>query len=153
VTLTAVPEPSFVCILPGALLLIRRRVFILELENGQSFRAAWQVHHHQGRWRDVGQSAAFVEFFALEAIVHDDQFDVISGVGGVGAAGGGVDHLFAVAVVGGDDGAAALALDGVEDPAAADIDGFHGLNCGGENAGVADHVSVGEVDHDHVVQI
>ena len=69
----------------------------------------------------------------------------------MGAAGGGVDHLLAVAVVGGDDGAAALSLDGVEDSAAADIDGFDGLNGGGENAGVADHVAVGEVDDDHVI--
>ena len=71
----------------------------------------------------------------------------------MGAAGGGVDHLLAVAVVGGDDRATALALDGVENPPAADIDGLDGFDGGGENAGVADHVAVGEVDDDHVVNV
>ena len=43
------------------------------------------------------------EGFALEAVVYHDERHVVSGVGGVGAAGGGVDILLAVAVVGGDD--------------------------------------------------
>ena len=50
------------------------------------------------------------ELLPLEAVVDDDQLDVVGRVGGVRAAGGGVDHLLAVAVVGGDDRDAALPL-------------------------------------------
>src|SRR6267143_1203119 len=69
------------------------------------FGGLGEFHHVQSGGGDVGEAAVFQEFFAFEAVVHDDQLDVVVGVGGVGAAGGWVDHLLAVAVIGGDDGA------------------------------------------------
>ena len=48
------------------------------------------------------------ECFAFQSVVHHDDFHVVDRVGGVRAAGGGVDHLLAVAVVGQDDRDAVL---------------------------------------------
>ena len=94
-----------------------------------------------------------MQLLALEAVVDDDQLDVVGRVGRVRAAGGGVDHLLAVAVVGGDDRDAALPLDRVQDPADADVDVLDRLDRGGEHAGVADHVAVGEVHDEQVVAV
>src|SRR6266700_4990624 len=76
--------------------------------------------------------------------------DWVSGVGGVRAAGDGVDHQFGVAVVGGDEPASVALLDGLVDAAELGVDGFAGLDGGLKPAGVADHVSVGEVGDDQI---
>ena len=102
-------------------------------------------------WRAVGAMSARrppvgFEFRALEAVVDEDEGDVEGGVGGVGAVVDGVPHLFAVAVVGGDDEGAALGQYRVDEFADAVVDDFDGFDGGGEFAGVSDHVAVGEVD-------
>src|SRR5205823_3303720 len=104
----------------------------------------------QQRRGDIGQSSPLPQLFSPEAVIHDDQLDVVGGVGGVRAAGVGVDHLFAVAVVGGDDRRAALPGDRVENAAADDVGVLDGLDRRREDAGVADHVAVGEVDDDQI---
>ena len=69
---------------------------------------------------------------------------------GLRAAGGRVDHLLGVAVVGGDDHGSAGTLEGSIDLAEAGINGFDGFDGGRNLAGVADHVGVGEVHHHDV---
>ena len=54
-------------------------------------------------------------------------------------------------MVGRDQGDAALGQDGVDDLADTCVDGFDGLDSGVEEAGVADHVAVGEIEDDHVI--
>jgi hypothetical protein len=71
-------------------------------------------------------------------------------VGGVGAAGFGVAHQFAIAVVGGDQQAPPCAMASAI-AAQTGIHRFHRLDRGGQAAGMADHVRVGEVQDDHVV--
>ena len=110
-----------------------------------------EAEEFEGGRGDVGEAAVLFEFGAFEAVVDDDHGDVVGGVGGVGAVVDGVPHLFAVAVVGGDDEGAAFGEDGVDDFADAGVDDFDGLDGGGEFAGVADHVAVGEVDDVDIV--
>ncbi len=87
-------------------------------------------------------------------IAHQHQLHVIKRVRGMRRTIGFTvkGHLLGIAVVGGDDGAAALLGDGFEDLSNADIDRFARLDGRGEVAGVADHVAVGEVDHDQAVR-
>ena len=62
----------------------------------------------------------------------------------------GIGHHLRIAVIGGDQQRAALGLDRGAQPAEAAIDRLHRLDGGGEIAGVADHVGVGEIDDDQV---
>ncbi len=71
-------------------------------------------------------------------------------MGGVRAAGGGVDEHLGVAVVGGDEQASAALFDRLIDAVELGVDGLDGADGGFELAGVADHVGVGEVDDDDV---
>src|SRR3954463_230207 len=101
----------------------------------------------EGGGGDVGEDAVVAE---AEALHGDYQGDGIEGGGGVGGAVG-LQHVVAVAVVGGDDAGAALGGDGVDDLGELGVDGFEGLDCGGDDAGVADHVGIGEVDDSEAV--
>jgi len=74
----------------------------------------------------------------------------VGGVGGVGATSERVYEHLGVAVVGGDQQAAAALADGLVDTAQLGVDGFDGADGGFHLAGVADHVGVGEVDDDDV---
>src|SRR5882724_29429 len=98
---------------------------------------------------DVAEGAAGSE---LERIIFGDadEWDGIGGVVSVRAAGGGIDHGFGVAVIGGDDPRAAARLKGLIDAAEARVHGFDGLDGGFEFAGVADHVGVGVIHDDGV---
>ena len=75
------------------------------------------------------------------------------GVGGVGGKGGAVvvHHLVGVAVVGGEQHAAAHLLHSLHHAAHAGVHGLHGLHSGLEHAGVAHHVAVGVVEDEGVV--
>src|SRR6266481_51957 len=99
---------------------------------------------------EVAQGAAGGE---LEGVVFGDadEGDGIGGVVSVRAAGGGIDHGFGVAVIGGDDPGAAAWLKGLIDAAEARVHGFDGFDGGFEFAGVADHVGVGVI-HDDCVE-
>ncbi len=93
--------------------------------------------------RDVGEDAIFHAHAAR--IGRDvDEVDEIGGVGGVGGAVG-VAHLFAVPVVGGEEGFAARGKERGDDAADAFVDGLDGFDAGFDDAGVADHVGIGEV--------
>src|SRR6267378_4941201 len=98
---------------------------------------------------DVAEGAAGGE---LERVIFGDadEGDWIRGVVSVRAAGGGVDHGFGVAVIGGDDPGAAAWLKGLIDATEARVHGFDGSNGGFEFAGVADHVGVGVIHDDGV---
>ena len=74
-------------------------------------------------------------------------------VGGVGGEGGAVrvHHLFGIAVVGGDEGAAAGVQHSGDHLIHSGIHSLNGLDSGIEHAGVADHVTVGKVQDDHVI--
>ena len=61
-----------------------------------------------------------------------------------------IEHLLGIAMVGGDEHHAARRLDRLHQASQAGVDGFDGLGRRGEIAGVADHVGIGEVDHDQV---
>ena len=63
---------------------------------------------------------------------------------------GGVEHLLAVAVVGGNQHFAAGCLGGSHDFAHAVVERFHRFDGGGQHAAVPDHVAVGEVAQNHV---
>src|SRR5699024_417940 len=75
------------------------------------------------------------------------------GVGGVGGKGGAVlvHHLVGVAVVGGEQHAAAHLLHSLHHAAHAGVHGFHGLYSGLAHASVAHHVAVGVVEDEGVV--
>src|SRR3954470_17182337 len=101
----------------------------------------------EGGGGDVGEDAVVA---AVEALRGDDQGDGIEGVGGVGGAVG-LEHVVAVAVIGGDDAGAAPGGDGVDDLGELGVHSFQGLDGGGDDAGVAHHVGVGEVDDPEAV--
>ena len=65
----------------------------------------------------------------------------------------GIGHLFRIAMVGDDQ---ELAMDGAssfDDLADAGIDRFNGLDSGFKDARMADHIGIGEIEHDHVIFI
>ena len=64
--------------------------------------------------------------------------------------GRGIGHRLGIAVVGGDQNRAALGFDRGAKPPEATVDRFHRLDGGVENAAMAHHVGVGEVDDDQV---
>ena len=74
----------------------------------------------------------------------------VGGVRGVGRAVG-IAHVFAVAVVRGDEQFAAEAQGFLDDGFHARVDGFHRLDGGLDHAGMADHVGVGEVEYHEIV--
>ena len=74
-------------------------------------------------------------------------------MGGLGHAGGVVDHLLGVAVVGGDEDVGVELHQAGEHLADALIDDLDGAGGGLEVAGVADHVAVGIVHHDEAVGV
>src|SRR4051812_34363604 len=76
---------------------------------------------------DVGEDALVAE---VEALGGDDQGDRVEGVGGVGGAVG-LEHVVAVAVVGGDDAGAAPGGDGGGEPCEVGGHRFQGLGRGG----------------------
>ena len=88
---------------------------------------------------------------SLCAGAAEDEGYQIGGVGGHGAAIG-LEHDLGVAVVGGDHGDAAHFQGGLHHPAHARVHRLHGLDGGLENAGVAHHVAVGEVQDDDVIR-
>src|SRR5258706_14437 len=93
---------------------------------------------------DVAEGAAGGE---LECVVFGDadEWDGISGVVGVRAAGGGIDHGFGVAVIGGDDPGAPAWLKRLIDAAEARGHGFDGFYGGFEVSRVGDHVGLGVI--------
>ena len=103
-----------------------------------------QVEQLQGRRRQVAQAAAVAQGRAVE---RDHDRHRVGGVGGVRRAVR-LEHVLGVAVVGGHDRHAARAGDGVEHPSQLGVDRLDGPDHGRDDAGVADHVGVGEVDHD-----
>ena len=97
------------------------------------------------RRRAVGAQAE-----VLGLLGHIDQRHRVGGVRGVRLAGDGIDHGLAVAVIGGDDPDGVALLDGLVDAGELAVDGLDGLDGRGQNAGVADHVGIGEVGDHHV---
>ena len=83
---------------------------------------------------------------------EQDDGDRIGGVVGVRAAGGGIDHGFGVAVVGGDDPGAAARAERLENPAQAIVYSFYRFDCCFELAGMSYHVRVREI-HDDGVEV
>jgi hypothetical protein len=69
----------------------------------------------------------------------------------VRVAGDRIDHQFGIAVIGGDQQRPALGEDGIGDLSKAGIDRLDRLDRRREHAGVADHVGIGEVQHEEVV--
>ena len=74
-------------------------------------------------------------------------------MGGVGFARVVVDHLFGIAVIGGDNGRAVCVFNGFEHAPKAGVNRGDGLYCGVEDAGVPDHVGVGKVANRRVESI
>src|SRR3954447_2515713 len=101
----------------------------------------------EGGGGDVGEDAVVAE---AEALHGDYQGDGIEGVGGVGGTVG-LEHVVAVAVVGGDDAGAAFGGDGVDDLGELGVHRFQGLDGGGDHARMSHHVRVGEVDDPEAV--
>ena len=97
-------------------------------------------------WSAVGATSARMPWSrSSQSLGGDDQRHRVERVGGVGRAVG-LEHVVAVAVVGGDDAGAADALDRRDHVAEAAVDLLDRLDGGGDDAGVTDHVRVGEVD-------
>ena len=61
-----------------------------------------------------------------------------------------VEHVFAIAVVGGNQHFATCFLHRCHDLAHAHIQGFHGFDGRLKHACVADHVAIGKIAHDHI---
>ncbi len=99
--------------------------------------------------RHVGQNAARAHVVVL--IADGEQRYGLRRVVGVRLARLLVHHPLAVAVVGGDDGHAALGVDGRHQPPGALVHRLDRLDGRLQNAGVADHVGIGEVDQHEVV--
>ena len=116
------------------------------------FVGFWQVEEGEQGGGDVAQGAAFAEFSRVGGVNEYEGYGV-GGVGGVGFAGVVVDHLFGVAVVSGDDGCAVCVFYGFEDAVQAGVNGGDGVYGGVEDAGVTDHVGVGEVAYCGVVLV
>ena len=97
---------------------------------------------------DVGQAAALAQLHVAAANCHKGH-----NVGGVGGEGGAVrvHHLFGIAVVGGDEGAAAGVQYSGNHLIHAGIHSLNSLDRSLEYASVADHIAVGEVQDDHIV--
>ena len=105
---------------------------------------AHELEHGGG---DVGQ-AAVAE--ALDIVVHGDEGHYVEGVGGVGGTVL-VDCVVGVAVVGGDKHAVTVGPGGLDYLGHALVHGLDGLADGLVDSGVAYHITVGEVEDDHVV--
>ena len=97
---------------------------------------------------DIGKATALAQLHVTAANCHKGH-----NVGSVGGEGGAVrvHHLFGVAVVGGDEGAAAGVQHSGDHLIHAGIHSLNGLDSSLEHAGVADHIAVCEVQDDHIV--
>src|SRR5262245_30520376 len=62
-----------------------------------------------------------------------------------------VDHLLTVTVVGGNDRCSFNSLDCANEPAQTCIEGFDRADCRTQNAGVPNHIGIGEVDDVNVM--
>ncbi len=91
--------------LDGAEVAARHLVGLVEVEQGE----------HGGR--DDSQADAFAQSGFVACFRDVEERDGVGGVGGVGASGDGVDEHLGIAVVGGDQEAAAALLDGLVDAA------------------------------------
>ena len=116
------------------------------------FVGFWQVEEGEQGGGNVAQGAAVAQFSPVGGVNEYKGYGV-GGVGGVGFAGVVVDHLFGVAVVSGDDGRSVCFFYGFEDAVQAGVNCGDGLYCGVEDAGVTDHVGVGEVAYCGVVLV
>ena len=97
-------------------------------------------------WGDVAEAAVMDLGLAFCKVFADDyDGDGVGCVGGKRRAGGG-EHLFGVAVVGGDDGVAFGFYYCVNEAADAFVNRFDGGYGGGNYARVADHIAVCEVE-------
>ena len=74
----------------------------------------------------------------------------VGGVRGHWTTGDPVDHLFRVAMIGGDDGDTSCRVECFEDSSKIAIGCFDGVHGGIEHASVTNHVAVGEVHDDEI---
>lgn len=108
-----------------------------------------KTKHVEEGWGDICEYA--IADGDLTGIGGDvDGMDEVGGMSGVGRAIE-VAHGFAVAVVGGDEELTTEGEDFFADFGDALVDGFAGFDGGIDDAGVTDHVGVGEVEDDEVV--
>src|SRR5438876_9060759 len=116
---------------------------------GHFFGLGNSEHPEHGR-RNVLQRTVGLQRKLLAVFGNHDERNGMCGVSGVGTAGLWVDHHFSVAVVGGDKHGAAFGSHSQFNSAEAGVHGFDSFNCRLDLAGVADHVSISEVDDDDV---
>ena len=102
----------------------------------------------QGRG-NVGQFAV-VERGNVFRTVDQHRLHVADGVRGIGLAGFFVDHFFRVAVIGGNQQRSVNVFDGLDHSAQALVNRGHRFQSRFHNAGMADHVAVGEIADDDV---
>src|ERR1700687_1574620 len=76
----------------------------------------------------------------------------IGGVIGVRAAGGGVDHVFGVAVVRSNEPSSAAGLEGLVEAGKSGVHLLHGLDCCLEDSPMPDPVGIG-INHDDGVEV
>ena len=98
---------------------------------------------------DVRQNAAIAQF-PVFAVNHEEG-DRTARVPGVRPAAAQVDHSFAIAMIGRDDGDAAFCQHRIHQMAGALVHAFHGGDGGGQGTGVANHVRIGEIDEQEIV--
>ncbi len=82
----------------------------------------------------------------VELRIAQDEWNRIAGMRCVRQSGFGINHLFAVSVIGGDDSSSIHLLDRADDPAKATVNRFDCFDRRRQISCVADHVAVGEID-------
>lgn len=100
------------------------------------------AHQIENRWRDIAQNP-IVDLFQFR--VDQNNRYRIRRVCGIRTSIR-VDHRFAIAMVGDNDGRVAIFQSGSNDFFDALIDRFTGFDRGFENAGVAYHIAVGKIE-------
>ena len=91
-------------------------------------------------------------FLQLDVAIPDrNQAYRQRGVGSESATSFRIDHLLGITMVSRDQGNAALGQDRVDNLAGAGINGFDGRNRCFEDARMADHVAVGEIEDDDII--
>ena len=101
-------------------------------------------HQLENGGGNVGQDAAWTE--AAVASPDDKKRHRMSGVVGVRLTGCLVDHAFAIAMIGGDNGYAPFFVHGFDHATCTLVDSFHRLNSSFQDTRVPHHIRVGKID-------
>ena len=113
------------------------------------FVRLFNPHQVKQRRCDIGETSGCDLHWARSA--GNDDRHVKGGVRGVRFACLGIAHHLDIAVIGGNQKNAARPLNGRAKPAKANVDRFHSILGGREDACVSDHVRIGVIHHYKIV--